>query len=173
MDTVTQVTCRFISPSSTSPPPPPPISSNNKMMDSYDRSPMISWGDSHKDTPALYSNGLPFFTLVSSANHTKRYLLSEIFIHNSIGYLLRFLPVDYISLTSEVALNLIWFSPVYEIEYLKLVPVTWHNLNFKESKINLNDSYMTVMLVAKELARHVFMSWYNKLTRRTNILEKD
>jgi hypothetical protein len=43
--------------------------SNNTMMDRYDKSPMIIWGDICKGTPALYFNGLPFFILISSTKH--------------------------------------------------------------------------------------------------------
>ena len=39
--------------------------SNNTMMDRYDKSPMIIWGDICKGTPALYINGL----LSSSLSH--------------------------------------------------------------------------------------------------------
>lgn len=50
-------------------PPRTACLSNNTMMDRYDKSPMIIWGDICKGTPALYLNGLLFFVLISCTKH--------------------------------------------------------------------------------------------------------
>jgi hypothetical protein len=81
--------------------------SNNTMMDRYDKSPTIIWGDSCKGTPALYFNGLPSFVLISSTNH--RCLPSLALVQNfcwsaseAVIWFKLLLSADYVSFTLEV-----------------------------------------------------------------------